>query len=288
MAVALYDHCVWLRLRGLSPDTIKQRQYVIRRLGRALGHDPVGATVAELDLWQRNRTLTAAGMSCELAHISSFYRWCVDEGLMSVNPAARLPRPKRPKRVPRPIADEKLERAVKFAPSDIRLMLVLAAYCGMRAGELARLQRGDLLETNAKPVVIVNGKGGRQRAVPLSSKVVRELHRYRPPSRGALFPRHDGKAGGITPSRLSQMVNRYLHGLGIPDTLHSARHWAGTHIYEHSKDLRLTQEILGHNDPATTAGYVQFSHARAFEAMEQVGDDLDDTVPLRVIGDRPA
>jgi integrase len=104
--------------------------------------------------------------------------------------------------------------------------------------------------------MLVTGKGGNQRTVPLHPKV-REALSMLPADDGLyVIPRMDGwKDRHLHPGRISGMINEYLHEMGIPDTAHSLRHRFGTDFYRASKDIRLTQEIMGHSSPTTTATY---------------------------------
>jgi integrase/recombinase XerC len=71
-----------------------------------------------------------------------------------------------------------------------------------------------------------------------------------------VVPRGDGwQNRPLHPGRVSGLINDYLHSLGIPDTAHSLRHSFGTEFYRASKDIRLTQELMGHASPITTAIY---------------------------------
>lgn len=267
----------WMRLRGLRPASIEAGGNALHRLERALrakyGVSLIEVTAEQLNAWQASLTLTAGSLASETAHAVCFYRWAHAEELIPTDPAVRLVRPKVPQRLPRPMAEEPLAVAIDNAPPDIRLMLILASYCGLRAGELAGLQRSDVQDTAVPPVVFIVGKGGRERIVPLSQRVLMELHAYRPQSRGPLFPRRDGHPGGNSPARVSQLVNGYLHELDIPDTLHSCRHRFGTRVYAGTPDIRVVQALMGHSDPATTAGYVAYSSAKAVEAVELLGNN---------------
>ncbi len=71
--------------------------------------------------------------------------------------------------------------------------------------------------------------------------------------------------------------NDYLHELGIPDTLHAGRHRFGTRVYAGMPDIRVVQALMGHSDPATTAGYVAYSSVRAVEAVERLGGGVADS-----------
>lgn len=265
----LSAHLDWLRLRGLRPATITQRAYAVRRLARRL--DGVLLLATEEDLWEWRLSLAhlaAVTVCTEVMHVHKFYSWAVDEGLLGSDPSRRLVRPKKPPRLPRPMSDTDLDLALSHARQPIHAWLTLAAYAGLRAGELARLQRSDVLDTADPPVIfIADGKGGRQRIIPMGSTVLTELRTFGLPSRGFVFGRADGRAGGNSPARVSQAVNRFLHDLGIDATLHCARHTFGTRLYRVSRDIRMTGAVMGHADPATTAGYVQWSDEHAVAAV---------------------
>ncbi len=264
-------HLTWMRLRGLRADTITQRRRSLARLERAVG-PLLDATESDLLTWQERLRGSPRYLANQLANCASFYAWATDVAeLLSVNPARRLVRPKIPRSVPRPIAEDRLGLAISHAPPDIRCWLVLGAYAGLRAGEMARLQRQDVLDTAETPVLIIDGKGGKQRVVPASPRVLFELRAYGMPSRGYIFRRRDGLPGAPTPARVSQLVNGYLHELGVEDTGHAARHRFGTLTYKRSRDLRMVQELLGHADPGSTAGYAAY----AAEAAAAVVASLD-------------
>ena len=109
-------------------------------------------------------------------------------------------------------------------------MLTLGAFQGLRCGEIARLQREDLLDQNDPPVMIVaEGKGGHQRILPLHPATMEALHRADMPWGGYVF--RQGGGGPFAPGDISRVVNTYLHAMGIPATAHQLRHWFGTKTY---------------------------------------------------------
>lgn len=87
------------------------------------------------------------------------------------------------------------------------------------------------------------------------------------PAAGPLFGRGDRQPGHIPAHRVSQAASAYLHESGSASTLHALRHRFGTKIYGVSKDLRVTQELLGHSSPVTTALYAQWSPQAAVDAV---------------------
>ncbi len=271
----LLDHLAHLRLRGLRPQSIDQRRYAVRRLARWLDANPLYATEEQLLGWQRSLTMSAVGHRTEVMHVHGYYKWAVEEKLIRTDPSRRLVLPKKPHTIPRPIPEEHLRLALDEAPPYLRAQLVLAAWCGLRAAEIALLQRQHVMDTADPPVLLVtNGKGGRQRVVPIGDRVLAVLREYGMPSRGVVFPRLDGRPGPNTPARVSQRACRYLHDVGIPSGLHSLRHRYGTQVYRASQDLRLVGSLMGHNDPATTAGYVAYSAEGAVAAIRALDESL--------------
>jgi integrase len=145
-------------------------------------------------------------------------------------------------------------------------MLLFAALAGLRAGEIARLRRDAIRDDLDPPVLIVeDGKGGRQRVVPLHPELVAVLSEL--PSRGWLFGRYDGQAGHIPPHLVSHLCNRALRDAGTSSTLHTLRHRFATKVYANTLDLRTTQELLGHASPTTTAQYAAWTPAAGVDAV---------------------
>jgi integrase/recombinase XerC len=262
-----------LRLRNLAPASIDQRFRALRRLSVFVDRKPlVELELDDLDEWWTDcLRLQPEGRACELSHVRSFYRWAVVEGVVEVDPTRRLIRPKLARRLPRPIDDDRLSVALEAAPNDrLRVILILAAFAGLRAGEIARLRVEDLAFHEDPAVLIVRkGKGSKDRVVPMADVVAHELRAFLGGrARGFVIGRLDGVPGQCPEYRVSQVANQFLHGQGIPETLHQLRHRFGTTLYRRSRDLRLVQEVLGHASPVTTAGYAAFAPEQAAAAVE--------------------
>src|SRR5581483_10360804 len=208
----------------------------------------------------------------EITHLQGFYRWAVLEGRLVADPSLRLVRPKRPQRLPRPMPDVDVERALRAASeAPVRQYLRLAAFCGLRACEIAQVRAEELVDAPGGPMLVVtDGKGGKARTVPLPDEVLDALRDPEMPRAGYLFPRHDAPGGPISAGQVSRRANRFLHELGIPHTLHTLRHWYGTTIYAQTQDLRLVQELLGHASPVVTSLYTKLSvdeHSASVRAL---------------------
>ena len=273
-AVPLYlqKHLEYLRQRGLSDTTLYKRRRAVIRLAEHMGHDLFEVTAAEINAWHADllARVTPETAAAEIWHVRDFYGWAVHTRRMRNDPARNLHYPRLGRRIPRPIADEKLLLALAGAPTPIRQMLVLAGWSGLRAKEIALLRRSNVLENASPPVLLIAGdatKGRNERLVPISQFVRGELVPILPHA-GYVFRRADGRPGPNQPWRVSHIVNTYLHDLGITETLHQLRHRFGTTAYAASQDIRVVQELMGHISPVTTAGYAAYSNASALAAVE--------------------
>jgi integrase len=266
----LARHLRALELRGFSPNTIYGRQRALARLGAVLPVPVLDATAADLAAWREAMNLTPSSVRWYVSSVYQFYVWVVEQGIRDDNPAARLPVPKAPRRLPRPIGEEALMDALASAPPRIRLWLVLAGWCGLRACEIAGLRRESVMETLTPPVLIVaeNATKGRgERVLPLPDFVVAELAAFGLPARSYVFPRADGGRGPNRPWTISHLASEHLHRCGYSDTLHSLRHRYISAAYKASHDLRLCQELAGHRSPETTAGYAAYDNGAAADAV---------------------
>lgn len=119
------------------------------------------------------------------ASLTRFYGWGVATGLTEANPAASLPKVRAAAPSPRPAPEIAYREALTRADDRGRLILRLAAEVGMRRAEVAQVHSRDLIEDLEGWSLIVHGKGGRQRVVPLPDAIAAEIRRR---GQGYLFP----------------------------------------------------------------------------------------------------
>jgi len=264
---------------GASRHTLAAYRSDLERTADSLG-EPLGRADADAvgrlgGLW---RELAPATVARRAAALRRFFGFLVDEGLRKDDPSAALPRPRLERPLPRILdADEvarMFERAEDRAASGesnaVRnlALLELLYGSGLRASELVTLPRGALRK--GQPFLILRGKGGKERLVPISSRaeaaVERWLEHIAGPS-GWLFP--GGKAH-LSRVRLFQIVRQMAADAGIsPDRIspHVLRHAFATHLLSGGADLRVLQSLLGHADIATTQIYTHVDSARLVELV---------------------
>jgi integrase len=273
IALIITAHLEHLRLSGYTSTTIYGRRRALARLEAALPVPLLAADVAILTAWRQNLRVTDQAIVAYVSHLRAFYGWCVKAGHLKTNPAIGIPVPKLGRRVPRPISEPDLMRALALAGPRVRPWLVLAGWAGLRAKEIAYLKRESILETNLPPVLLVAAdatKGRTERIVPMSAFVVAELAAARLPAAGYAFRRGDDLVGPNEPWTISHLANEHLHDCGVGATLHQLRHRCGTMAYRASKDLRAVQELMGHASPSTTSGYAAYDRSVLAAAVESI------------------
>jgi site-specific recombinase XerD len=177
-----------------------------------------------------------------------------------------LPYPRDRRRLPTVLSLEEVSRLINAAGTLFRRTLLMTLYgTGMRRSELARLKVSDI-DSQRMIIRVVEGKGGKDRDLPLSPSLLetlREYWRWRKP-RPYLFPTRNLRG------RLDQPISDKTvwiacsdaaHRAGITKrvTPHTLRHSWATHLLEAGTDLRTIQVLLGHGDLETTAQYLHLS-----------------------------
>jgi integrase/recombinase XerD len=176
-----------------------------------------------------------------------------------------IPYGKRPKTLPSVLSPDEVLRLLNAAsPGRDRVLLHVAYGCGLRLSELLHLQVGDI--DSARMVIQVRqGKGAKDRLVPLSRRLLEELRAYwrmcRP--RTWLFPGHKPDRP-ITSSNVQRRFGRLVKkvGLGKHCSMHTLRHSYATHLLEAGVDLLTLKALLGHRSLQTTAHYLHCSTHR--------------------------
>jgi integrase/recombinase XerD len=245
------------------------------------GLAPATAARADIEAWLVDceaQGLAVATRARRLSAVRGLYRFAFEEGWRADNPALRLTGPGKAKSLPKTLSEDEVGRLIDAARGHGRspaerarntcLMELLYA-TGMRVSELVGLPvsaaRGD------PRMLLVRGKGGKERLVPLSAPARAALAQWletrdeaeeKAREKGAkpspfLFP-STGKEGHLTRHRFYGLIKEFAVDAGISPasvTPHRLRHAFATHLLAHGADLRAIQTLLGHADVSTTEIY---------------------------------
>ena len=214
------------------------------------------------------------------ASLRRFFAFLADEGHRADDPGKALPRPGTARTLPKVLSHADIdrlfaaiaERAARdpLDPNDLRLsaLFELLYGSGLRATELVSLPRNAVHPD--RPFLILRGKGGRERLVPISDRARAAVAVWRThvaADRLWLFP--SGK-GHLSRIRLYQLVKALAAEAGIPPdrvSPHVLRHAFATHLLAGGADLRALQSMLGHADIATTEIYTHVDSSRLVELV---------------------
>lgn len=208
-----------------------------------------------------------ASLARALAAVRSFVRFLARQGLLEASAVDALRAPRVPRRLPRPLAVPDAAAVVDAVGEEARAtwieardqaLVTLIYGTGLRIGEALALTPASLASGD---VVLVRGKGGKERLVPLLPLVQEALARYQslvPWPLEAQAPLFRGARGGaLSPRMVQREMARVRRALGLPEsaTPHALRHSFATHLLAAGADLRTIQELLGHATLSTTQGY---------------------------------
>jgi len=244
--------------RCLASGTIYKRIRETRAWLEHAGPDWTVAGRADVETWLDRRPLCARSRYAAISHLHAFYKWAQREGFADRDPTEQIERPRLPAALPRPMPELAVDLALTRATGDVRTMVALMAWAGLRCCEVARLEWSDVDLVAGR--MHVTGKGSR------GSRGLR-----------AELAALDGTRGRVvgavyTPARVSRIVNAHLRACGIErHTAHSFRHRKLTRLCEQTGDVLAVQAYAGHASIATTQNYVQVSDER----LRRLGD-LDD------------
>ena len=268
--------------RSLSPHTVRAYRSDLGQFAALVGAKKPAVLRADdvrRFLAERHTRDAAASLGRKLAALRAFFRFLVREGVIEADPSAGIPAPRTPRRLPRPLAVDDCNVLMQPAqPGEGTAELRDAALAellygaGLRVGELVALDVRDVDLTRGE--VRVQGKGGKERVVPLPAAARASLAAWLAPRRRPgvlaepLFTALRARRGEA-PRRLDvrdvrrRLAQRAL-AAGLSDRVHPhrLRHSYATHLLDMGADLRAIQELLGHASLSTTQKYTAVSAER--------------------------
>jgi integrase/recombinase XerC len=230
-----------------------------------------------------SRGYTKRSVARKISALRSMLAWSVLADLIETNPAAAVGAPKLDRPLPKFMKVADLDLLCSLPPTDDpvgardRAVIELLYAAGLRVGELCGLNLGDV-DLRDQSVRVI-GKGDKERQVPIGDMAAEAIDTYQSEARSLLI-----KPGASTPhalflnrrgTRMSSrsvraMLTRYMQAEGMsPQSPHALRHSFATHLLDAGADLRSVQELLGHENLATTQIYTHVSTERLRTVYEQ-------------------
>jgi len=289
----LQEHLTWLAVHNYSQYTIRTRGVYVRAFALwSLERDltqPRAITKPILESFQRSlfrhrkangQPLAWSGQHLHLKEVRAFFSWLVKANHLPFSPAAEIELPKQPKTLPKAIltADEVeqiLAQPDTTTPLGLRDRAILETFysTGIRRAELCSLRIDDL-QVERRSLFVNQGKGSKDRYVPIGTRALLWIARYVEQARDrllldakerTLFVTNQGEP--LNPDSLTEYTRRYIQSAGVnkPGSCHLFRHTMATLMHDNGAELTAIQVILGHTKTETTQIYARTSLRRLLE-----------------------
>lgn len=264
--------------KGLSPNTLEAYKRDIQKFNAYL--ETIGKSIMDFkrsDLVSfitrlRDSGNQSATLARNIAALRGLCKFMLLEGIIEEDPVENLSTPKGWKRVPKILGIEDVSSLLqkpqgeKLSLRDKAILEIIYS-CGLRASEVVNMKTGDI--NFEAGFITVQGKGSKERVVPVNETALKTLKRYIEELRPALlnkktspylFLRKGGKP--MTRQRLWQLIKMYSKELSIKISPHTLRHCFASHLLDGGADLRALQKMLGHTDISTTQIYTKVTPER--------------------------
>lgn len=294
-ARALLDQYLLRRsaARNLSAYTLRNYRQDLGGFLEALAGwqvEPLAAGRTDLRRYlavQQGNGTAVASIRRKVSTIRGFYKWLRAEGVLENDPFYGVQGPRAPKRLPHVLNAGDIDRMIGAAsrgsePQDLRdrALLELLYAAGLRVSEIAGL---DLQDVDLRQATVrVRGKGKKERVGVFGEPAAVALDRYLRSARPALVSRKQDAlflnrfGGRLTVRSVQTIVRKYALMAGLPEDVHPhlLRHSFATHMLDGGADLRVVQELLGHESPNTTQIYTHVTESRKRQAIESAFEEL--------------
>lgn len=268
----------WLQLeKSLSDNSVEAYLHDIEALTSYLQQAGESKTPAAIELkdlekfveWIHSLGMTVASQSRMISGLRSFYKYCLLEQIVNIDPTLLLEAPKMQRKLPDTLSFEEIEQIIAgidlSKPEGGRNKAIFETMysCGLRVSELVNLQLSQLfLDVGFVKVV---GKGDKERLVPIGRDAIKYIEIYRNSIRNQITI-EKGEEDILFLNRRGHRLTRVMIFLILKDLVkkagieknispHTFRHSFATHLVEGGADLRAVQEMLGHESITTTEIY---------------------------------
>lgn len=301
---AIEEYRRYIRIeKGLADLTINSYMNELKKFSNFFNDKKYIDEITRDDIWQyfdklNNGSLKRKTIAHNITTLNNFFKFCMREEMITVNPMATIHLPKTEQSLPIVLNEEEVENLMKVAYEDSKndalgyrdfCILELMYAAGLRISELTNLKVNDVhLTVN---LIHCIGKGSKERLVPMADFMVNILTEYMSIHRlelvnnkdsGYLFLNYKGEH--LSRQSCWKMIKKKAAAANIKKNIspHTLRHSFATHLLNHGADLRSIQEMLGHSNISTTTIYTHVTNQKMideykkFHPRSQLQEENDD------------
>lgn len=270
------DYNRYLRIeRAMSQNTVASYCSDVERFMDSYQGRIENADSEDIEQYIGSRKdLTARSQARVISSLRSFYDWLVQEGVITDNPCDNVDAPKIGRNIPDVLSEEEVSRLMDVVDTSTwfglrdRAILEVMYGCGLRVSEAVNLKiSGLFLEEGFIRII---GKGNKERLIPIGDMAIEALLMY---LEARILPADRASEDIVFLNRYGRPLSRIsmfkiirslaqLAGIRRDISPHIFRHSFATHLIEHGADLRVVQEMLGHEDISTTEIYTHVDSSR--------------------------
>ncbi len=270
-----------LRSDGKRPQGIARYRSHVEAFAAWYAGDMLDVVANDIRDWRDDAAtrLSPATIRCALAALRSFYRWAVERELLAESPTTNIRPPRVTTPPPRPLSlDEQqlLLSSIASCPAGMRgethrrykLACYLMLYSGLRLSEAADLRWKDCdINNTTAQIVVVDGKGGKSRAVPIHERLLSMLQ----DEFAITAPEQSDRVLQLETTSMAHIFYRWLPRLGVQGVhAHRLRHTFATRLLEAGTDIRTIQILMGHESIETTQRYLSVSSQMSRSAIARL------------------
>ena len=259
------------KIKNYSPNTIKSYKNDILQY---LSEEVVLGEFSKYLKICSNKGFSKTTINRKITSIKTFLIWCIEKNYLDSTALKSVKNLKAEKKLPNVLTanyiNELLDSLPSKYPKDIRdkAILELMYSSGLRVSEVSNLSIKDFKKNKSIKVL---GKGNKERVLPITSRAFDVINKYIEHSRN-IFVNEKSESFlflGVRGGQLSDREIRRIVKLRVGTFPHSLRHTFATHLLDGGADLRIVQELLGHNDPSTTQIYTHVSKKQMKKKYKQ-------------------
>ena len=259
------------KLKNYSPNTVKSYKNDIQQY---LNEDIILGEFAKYLKICSKKEYTKSTINRKITSINTFLNWCIEKKYFDNTALKSVRSLKNEKKLPNILSANYINELLDGLPikddKDIRdkAILELMYSSGLRVSEVSDLTLNDIKKNRSVKVI---GKGNKERVLPLTSRAYEAINSYIKYSRKIFINQKSYSYIflGVRGGKLSDREIRRIVKLRVGTFPHSLRHTFATHLLDGGADLRIVQELLGHNDPSTTQIYTHVSKKQMKKKYEQ-------------------